>query len=508
MKVLLLNPPFRVNVDHDHEKYFVRAGSRWPYSELKKINEPSLYRPFPFSLGYTAGLLKRRGVEVDVIDGVAAQMTADAFHERALTSRADVAVIETAPFSVNNDIEIGRRLKKQNSALTVIAVGPFAALLLKTIIDNGATGIDLVICGEYEFAVCEVVDAIAAGAKVEIQGVHEVAASKAPGQVEYTKPFKALDELGMPERELFPMPEKNAITAYWDVFCQYYPSAQMHTSRGCPYGCYFCVWPQVYYHNRAYRIFSTQHVVDEIQVLVERYKIREIYIDDDDFSIDLKRVHAICSEIIDRKISVAWSCMADASNLDEATVALMARSGCIGIKFGVESAAKDVLEHIGKPVDLDRVKKVVSWAVSHGIRTHATYTFGLLGETRGSMEATLRYAIALDTDSVQFSIATPYPGTKFYDQLKDNGWLKDFDWQNYDGSVSCVVDYPQLSAREIEAWYARAFSRWLSAMLLRPSWLYRQLRIIFRTMASQTPAYKKLFVARLLQKLFQRRSEK
>ena len=505
MKVLLLNPPYRVPVGAGREKFFVRAGSRWPYSELKKISEPSLYRPFPFSIGYSAGLLKRRGAEVDVIDGVAAQMRETDFLDRAIASKADVVVIETAPFSVNSDIEIGRQLKKNNSSITVVAAGPFSALLLTTILEKGATGIDQVICGEYEFAVCGLVEALTAGRPIHIQGVHAVLSGKAPGPVEYTQPFKELDALGVPARELFPLPEKPDIGAYWDVFCQYYPSAQMHTSRGCPYGCYFCVWPQVYYHGRAYRVFSTKHVVDEIHQLVEIHKVREIYIDDDDFSIDRQRVKNICSEIINRKISVAWSCMADASNLDEATVALMARSGCIGIKFGVESAAEEVLRHIGKPVDPEQVRKVVSWAAAHGIRTHATYTFGLLGETRRTMETTLEYAIKLNTDSVQFSIATPYPGTKFYEQLKQEGWLKSFDWQNYDGSVSCVVDYPQLSAGEIESWYSMAFGRWMTAMVFRPSWLLRQIRIIFRTIMSQTPAYKRLFAVRLLQKLFPRR---
>jgi radical SAM superfamily enzyme YgiQ (UPF0313 family) len=499
MNILLLNPPYRISSSNGYERFFVRAGSRWPYSENKKIAEPSIYRPFPFSLAYAAAVLDRAGYTVEAIDAVALQMTHEQFNAMIAKKAPDVAVIEIAPFSIEEDIRIAATFAARN--IVPVAVGPFVPLLFDHF--RQRQGFAYCICGEYEITLQLLVDSIGKKSGQLPKGVYRVDGSALPEKMAHTAVIDPLDQLPAPKRDIFPVTERPDNNAYWDVFCQLRPAAQMHASRGCPYRCYFCLWNQVFYQDGNYRVFSAARIVDEMESVVKQYGVREVYFDDDDFTINRKQVRTICAEMLDRGVKVRWSCMGDAINLDEETVALMAKSGCIGIKFGVESANASVLSLVRKPVDLGKVSRLVAWCKKYGIRTHATFTFGLMNETPASMEETLRFAERLDTDSVQFSIATPYPGTAFHQELTQQNRIAEFDWMNYDGSTRCVVEYPGLSADEIERFFAGAFRRWLRRKLLTPAWYIRQVRILARMISSQNISYTLLFMKRLVAKVLQ-----
>lgn len=497
MKVLLLNPPYRVKVNNKYERFFVRAGSRWPYSEYKRISEPSIYRPFPFFLAYTASLLIKNGYKVEVIDGVALQYTKEEFLEKVLSKSVDVVVIEIAPFSINEDIELAKMLKSKNSFVITIAVGPFVPLLIEYIKEKN--GFDYAVNGEYEFAVLEVVEFLKIEKEVKVKGVSNLKNEHLDSS--YTGLIEPLDSLPFPSREIFPSNECSKIDEYWDVFCQLRPAVQMHTSRGCPYRCYFCLWNQVMYREGKYRTFSVKRVVDEMELIVKKFNAKEIYIDDDDFTINKNRVREICDEIMKRGLKLKWSFMGDAINLDEKLISRLSESGCIGIKFGVESANKEVLKTLGKPVNLEKVKDMVKWCKKYGIRTHATFTFGLYNETIGSLNETLEFAKKLDTDSVQFSIATPYPGTRFYNELISTNRINNFDWMNYDGSCRCVISYPGLSSDEIENIFKSAFKKWLICKFINPFWVLRQVKFLLRTIFSQRLKYNYIFIKRVVNKI-------
>jgi radical SAM superfamily enzyme YgiQ (UPF0313 family) len=141
--------------------------------------------------------------------------------------------------------------------------------------------------------------------------------------------------------------------------------------------------------------------------------------------------------------------MADAKVSFE-TLKKMQKSGCIGLKFGVESASKIILKNIRKKITLDDVKEVVKNCKKLGIFTHATYMFGLPGETKETIEKTINFSSKLMTDTAQFSVVTPYPGTDFYKMCLKNDWLKVKDWTKFDGSYHSVIEYPHLSKETIE----------------------------------------------------------
>jgi radical SAM superfamily enzyme YgiQ (UPF0313 family) len=272
---------------------------------------------------------------------------------------------------------------------------------------------------------------------------------------------------------------------YWDGFCQRRPAVQMHSSRGCPYKCTFCLWISVIYDQGPYRTFSPQRVVDEMEEVVNRYEAREIYFDDDIFTVKEDHVLGICEEILDRKLKVAWSVMGDAMAVTEKSVDAMARAGCIGMKFGVESADAAVLKKLRKPVKVDKVRKVAEWCASRGIKTHATITFGLEADTPETMQKTLDFCCSLSVDSIQFSVVTPFPGTEHYRNAKEAGQIDETDWSRFDGARSSVLRFASMTPEYVEEFAMRAPSVWLRSRIKDPAWLARQTRYFARVARDQ-----------------------
>lgn len=234
------------------------------------------------------------------------------------------------------------------------------------------------------------------------------------------------------------------------------------------------------YGNGKYRTFSPERVADEIEEVIRKYGAREIYFDDDDFTINRKHVMEICRLIKERRLKIKWSCMGDAINPDEEEIRTMAGSGCIGMKFGVESGSPDVLKKLGKPVNLKRVEEISRWCAKYGIKTHATFSIGLLGETRKSMRESLNFAKRLNVDTIQVSICTPFPGTRFYDEAAGQGVIKSLSWEEFDGKSKELLKYPDLSTKEMEDFRREFFKDWLISRFFRISWVIRQVKHLVR----------------------------
>jgi radical SAM superfamily enzyme YgiQ (UPF0313 family) len=239
------------------------------------------------------------------------------------------------------------------------------------------------------------------------------------------------------------------------------------------------------YRNGKYRIFSAGRVIEELKDVVEKYGAKEIYFDDDDFTINKKHVLDICEGIINSGLRVKWSCMGDAINLDEEIIRKMAESGCIGIKFGVESGSRVILEKVGKPVNLEKVKSVAKWCSKYNIKSHATFSIGLLGETEETIKETIGFADKLDVDTIQLSICTPFPGTSFFNEVKTKGFLRNENWQKFDGKASEVVTYPELRWDIVESMRNNGLRRWIIHKFFSPSWIFRQFRNFYRAVTGQ-----------------------
>lgn len=476
MKALLLNPCYKQDIGRRYERYYIRSGSRWPHSGIKMKGTIPHYLPFPFFLAYSASLLKDAFFDVNVIDAIALDISEEKLLERIRIINPRFIFYEVTTLTIDYDLLLAKKIKKISDS-TIILGGAHSSVFASQILMENES-IDFILRGEYEWTLLELARCLDKGSYDFPLGL----VFRYNGRIidKGYPSLESLDILPFPLRDIFPSNDNPNPTIYWDGFCQYVPAIQMQSSRGCAYRCYFCLWNQVIYNNGKYRTFSTKKVVDEMQQLIAKYMVKEIYFDDDDFTIDKNHILSICEEILQRNLKIKWSCMGDAVNLTDEVLRIMAKSGCIGVKFGIESGSERVLKNIGKPIDLKKIKDIIKSCRNYRVKIQATFTIGLLEETKEDINKTIRFANSLDVDSIQISIATPFPGTEFYRVTKEKGFLNKTDWRKYDGKVSGVICLPGLDKIKIENIRRGFFINWFLRRLLSPIWWLRHSYIMFR----------------------------
>ena len=477
MKIMLANIPTQILMPGGKEKYFVKAGCRWPYSITKHRNKSIDYKPFPFYLAYTSSLLKSEGYEVIVLDAVTLNYSEKRFKDKFRKYMPDVIVTESQTPTIKHDLRTLEGLKKIHPDVKIILCGPHPTTFAESILKKNKI-VDVVLLREYEFSCLGVI-------KSNFKGLEKIAgvAFRKGKKIVKTEPVEVdVNKLPFPDRDSFPSTESPDVRVYWDGFCQLRPAIQLHASRGCPFRCNFCLWNQVMYANKPYRPIDAKRVVEEMIHVKKRYGANEIYFDDDTFTGNKEHVLSICREINKRKLNVRWSCMGDAMITDKEMLDAMASAGCIGIKFGVEAGNKEVLKAINKPIDFDKIRTFTKVCAGRKIKTHATFTFGAIGETRESMRQTLEYAKSLDIDNIQFSITTPFPGTRYFETMDNKGRILTKDWEKYDGTNSSVVDFGVLSSEEVVAFYKKAHSEWLKHKKKDYRWLLRKVYFNLRSL--------------------------
>lgn len=389
-----------------------------------------------------------------IVDCIAMNISHEDLKTIALDFDPDVVFMETSAPSFSLDVEAMKMLGKR-----CIAGGAHATATCREHLDAGFAA---VIKGEYDQVISEA---------VSLEPQPWLATARQP-DAEYAPLVTDLDAIPYPAWDLMPMEKYN------DPFCQG-STVTVLTSRGCPLSCEFCTIAP-HQGKRNYRRRSPKAVCDEIEVLIARYNPDEIYIDDDTITINRRHTIAFCEEYEKRNFGLPFSCMGNATVHRNALEA-MARAGCRALKFGVESGDADVLKAIPKDMDLDDVVRTVRDCRELGIQTHANFLFGLPQENREKALKSIDYALNLNTHTLQFAIATPYPGTAFYERAQKNGWLVKESWMEFDPTGEAVVSYPDYPAEEIVEMYELAWRRWQWRMLTRrPSTIVHHFRNAFR----------------------------
>lgn len=395
-KVFAVNPP-------SPPGYTVNRDSMGGFGQL--YPEGATILP-PLDLPYLAAYLRRAGVPVEVLESLGLELDGDALadriRERMAPGSSALAAVRVALCSLDWDLEVAARLKRQVEGLDVAVYGPVVPQVKDRI--RGETGLDFIVCGEPD----ETVREMAAGEPLEqIAGLER---RREGGWIEGPpRPLnRELDELPFPAWDLLPyeryaLPRSSTTAAV--------PFLPMLTSRGCPFGCHYCPYPVG--QGLRYRYRSPANVVDEIEHLVNDLGIEYILFRDPIFSIRQDRVVEICEEIVRRGIRVRWKCETRPDCVDDETLEAMARAGCESINFGVESADVDIQKRVGrKPIPPEQITRMVDRCRELGIKTFCFFIIGLPGDTVDSILSTIDLAIHLDTNWVQFTAASPFVGTK------------------------------------------------------------------------------------------------
>ena len=431
--------------------YGVRAGSRWPHFEEAHLE----YMPFPFFLAYSAAVCEQDGFEVELCDGIAEAIPEDEFVKRIVKFVPNLVCLEVSTISIENDLAMGRRLRKELGDKVRIAFSGLHNFMGEPEFLKEHSWLDFVLIGEYEYTLLEVCRRLFEGN--DLKGCPGTVHRKNGDiVVEKRRPLiENLDQMPWPARHFLPMSnyhdEPGSIPR---------PSVQMWASRGCPYGCIFCAWPQIMYGSRKYRARSIIDVVDEMEWLVNEGQYKSVYFDDDTFNIGKKRMLQFASEVKSRGINVPWAIMARADNMDREILEALKDAGLYALKYGVETSSQELLEQCDKNLDIETVKKTISITHELGIKMHLTFMFGMPAETEKTAKETIDLALWAAPESVQFTIATPFPGSKYHKMLKEQGRLLTDDFEKYDGFRSAVIKTDHLDPKQLETIVAQANQRW------------------------------------------------
>jgi hopanoid biosynthesis associated radical SAM protein HpnJ len=366
----------------------------------------------------------------------------------------DLAVLHTSAPSFASDVATIKALKAVNPGLKAglvgakVAVDPDGSL-------KASPAIDFVARNEFDFTIKEVAEDRPWS---EIAGLSYRNAS---GVIVHNDERAILENMDLLP---FVTPVYKRDLDIDNYFIGYlrHPYLSLYTGRGCKSRCTFCLWPQTVGGHR-YRTRSVGHVVEEIAWAQKAFPlVKEFFFDDDTFTDDLPRAEAIAKEL--RKLGVTWSCNAKA-NVPRETLKVLREGGLRLLLVGYESGNQKILHNIKKGMRTDVARKFTKDCRELGITIHGTFIMGLPGETKETIEETIRFANEINPHTIQVSLAAPYPGTVLFDQAVKNGWLdtSNAELVNDDGVQIAPLHYPHLTQTEIfnsvEEFYRRFYFR-------------------------------------------------
>lgn len=483
LDVLVLNPP---SPDGDlFIRDIARVGRRardgmiWPQTALAQI----------------AAVVKEAGYSVDVIDAIGLGMTWEDFERYMWKHKPRYMVIHVTAPTITNDIRttfIGKAV-----GTISMAIGTHVTPMSRETLEAYPT-LDVVVRGEPELTIVDVIRTI--DRQVEAEKALDTVEV---GNTEMTAPWRKLpfpdasylttrgrflgvspqlvaralrETLGIairnehgevqinPDRpfienlDTLPIPLHDKLPwRKYKVPIVGGPYTFVLTSRGCPAGCRYCIKHVTYQASVRHR--SPEHVLQEMYMLKE-LGMHHIHFEADLFTVKKEFVHDLCNAIIKDGIKLQWSCNSRVDFVDEPELQLMRKAGCFMVAWGLESGSEAVLKRARKGTTVQRIQETIAASHRAGIMNWGYFIIGLPGETAETIQQTIALSKRLPVDIALFHIATPYPGTPFYYEAVENGWIDMDRWEDYDMYDHTVLNYPHLSSKDLEYWSRRASREW------------------------------------------------
>jgi radical SAM superfamily enzyme YgiQ (UPF0313 family) len=421
MKVVLVNPP-------RWREYTMIRGYRCEIPSGKT-------NTFPYWLGAVAGYLEKNKILVKVFDLAVEDKGLDHLRKALKREKPDIVYFIAANCSIDDDVKVAQVAKEANSdCITVIQESVYASAFPKVFLKENPS-VDVVIRSDPEIPVLDLCKGKPMG---KIKGIAYRGGKKI--MENEPQPMVDLDSLGIPAYHLFPM--------------ELYDQIGVRFSRGCPFPCTFCsVGGDTAGRgfNKAIRYRSPESMVRELKILRDKYSLREFVFRDETFTLRPDRIHSLCKKIIKEKLGMEWSCQTRVDCVDKETFSLMKKAGCYSVDFGIESAEPKVIKSIKKHITMNDVRKAFSIARDSDLQRHAYLIFGFPGSDEEDMDKMIRVISEILPDSTQISLATPIPGTAFYDEAKKTCKLKISDHDLYRSWLGnyMIFDTKQLKAEEV-----------------------------------------------------------
>ncbi len=431
MRTLFLNPP-------SFEKFDGGASSRWPATR-----EIESYW-YPVWLCYPAGMLADSKVVDAPPHGISIEQTV------AMAKDFELLVLFTSAPGFQVDVEMAGMMKDANPKLKVAFVGPPVTIDPEKTLRNKA--IDFIVRREFDYQIAD----YAKGKPLEeLPGV----SFRSNGSLVHNAEGGYIEDLDALPWVTKVYKRDLDITRY-NVPFLLHPFISMYTTRGCPAMCTFCLWPQTHSGHR-WRQRSIDDVVSEVRYALEAHpQAKEIFFDDDTFNYQKGRTIELSKKLAPLKFT--WSCNSRVTT-DYETLKAMKDAGCRLMIVGYESGEQQILKNIKKGATIDMALRFTENAKKLGLTIHGDFIIGLPGETRESIRKTIDFAKRLDTETIQVSVAHPYPGTEFYDYVKQNGLIAIESLTDETGHQLPNIIYPGLDRAElmdaVEQFYAEYYFR-------------------------------------------------
>lgn len=326
----------------------------------------------------------------------------------------DIIGFSIKSFTKDSAIEIARQVKTPHNIL--IAGGPHITL-------DGVNFIkeydifDFGVAGEGELTLAALLNALELNTNIKtVKGIiyrsdNEVISTGSAGRT------TDLDDI--------PYPDYNVFDSIMGGKIYNYP---LVTSRGCPYPCTYCCVKDVM--GKKWLARSVENIVGELKEAQRLYKISCFNIQDDNFSLDMKRAKEFCGSLVENAVTIKWSCPNGirADRIDDELMEKMRRAGCFAVAMGIESGVEEEFRAIKKGESLDDIIKAIKLAKKNNIWVFGNFIIGLPHSNLESIRKSVRFARRLDLESCIFNLLVPFPGTEVWGWVNNNGRLL-MDWK-------------------------------------------------------------------------------
>jgi len=435
MKITLVNPPYPPSV-HSHPPFI------------------------PLGIAYLGAVAEREGHEVTVIDCQAEKLSYEAFRSRLEQNPSDLVGVTATTLLYKSAMQLVAIAKQVHPQAVTMLGGSHGTFWDENALDEYPS-LDVVVRREGEATFIELLDKLQS--KTSFNNVLGITFRSKESKITRNpdRPFlEDLDSLPFPAHHLLPL---ETLKRMGKVL---FP---LITSRGCVFWCDFCSTVRMF--GRGYRMRSPKNVVDEMEMVHSNYGISQVTFYDDAFTVNRDRVLKICEELHTRKLKIEWDCGTRVDMVDRELLKTMRDAGCIAVWLGVESGSETILGAMNKSIKLNQTRLAYKTAHEVGLMTIANTVLGFPGETEQTARETINFVKELNPDDVGFYVATPYPGTPMYEQVKKNGWLRVTDFDKYD-TAGPTFETPWLSMKRLAEIRYKAYQEFY----LRPGYVIKMMR--------------------------------
>ncbi len=433
----------------------------------------------PLGLAYLASIARSQGDDVRIIDSIAMDYTFEDITGQIKKFDPDLVGLTSTTSMIPDAYKVAELAKEYNKEVKTVIGGPHVTFTQEeTLMES--PHMDFTVAGEGETSFSNLLLHLKGKKEIkEVKGISYRDSEK----IIVTPPeqlIKDVDSIPLPAIDLLPMEKYKAGTKRFGT---------LMTSRGCPYNCIFCSSSLQF--GKVWRGHSTDRVLTELRRLVFDYGIHEIEFLDDTFTLNMKRAVEIAKNIKAENLDIKWSGSARVNLFNEEIAKAMKDSGAHTIYFGIESGNQNTLDFIGKGIKLQQAVDSVRKGNEAGLHTLGSFIIGFPDDTVYEVKNTIKFSKKVKVKIAQFTIATPYPGTRLWQLAKSQNLIKTTNWRKYT-TLNPVMSLKNFSDKQILGWLGKAYAYFY----LRPTYLLNDLLrdhgFIFKRII---PYYSKAMVA-------------